>query len=673
MAGKPAAADAAGEADKPVTGTAHAAGAVSKPGFKAATGTTHTAGEAGNGLRYLLPVILLTMVLASCMSPGPRPLRGFTVVVDPGHGGTALTDSFRVGPTGEREEWVNLRVSLHLRDLLEKDGARVLMTRTEDDFVELADRARLAVENQADVFVSVHHNATADTSVNFPIIYFHGNASQNKASVLLGRFIGRELAGAMFDGETPVSLVSDFAIFPTRGTGVLRGSYGIPGVISEASFFTNAAEEDRLKRNSYNRAEAEALHRAISAFLLSERPEARIIEPYEQRVEPLPVLEQAERMKPEALLWREDVEFGRSVMNELAMADVPIPDRESGTTGQAPSPGSETPIPGTGGTASRVYELSRPLQDTVTEALHRLTRSVQSFPDSYLAREAHRMRAVFQEILGESPAAAQTRLRTHEFFPDTPVLEKPIPMQMQLPEDLTLSVLIQAPDGTELFAHQADRQVPSASVIKTPILVTLLQMAAKGDIDLSETYTLTEADIVGGTGDLQHEGPGLALSWLDYARLMIKTSDNVATNVIIAKVGMDAVNALTTSLEMDQTVLARYMMDTKAIEEGRQNYTSPRDMNRLLLALYHGRILDAPERALFWDMLKDCDDDTMLRAGVPPQYTVANKTGILSYVRGDSGVLFGQQDFIITAFAEDFNDVSRAEQAIADVVRSRVE
>jgi len=229
MAGKPAAADAAGEADKPVTGTAHAAGAVSKPGFKAATGTTHTAGEAGNGLRYLLPVILLTMVLASCMSPGPRPLRGFTVVVDPGHGGTALTDSFRVGPTGEREEWVNLRVSLHLRDLLEKDGARVLMTRTEDDFVELADRARLAVENQADVFVSVHHNATADTSVNFPIIYFHGNASQNKASVLLGRFIGRELAGAMFDGETPVSLVSDFAIFPTRGTGVLRGSYGYYG------------------------------------------------------------------------------------------------------------------------------------------------------------------------------------------------------------------------------------------------------------------------------------------------------------------------------------------------------------------------------------------------------------------------------------------------------------
>ena len=71
--------------------------------------------------------------------------------------------------------------------------------------------------------------------------------------MLLGRFIGRELAGAMFDGETPVSLVSDFAIFPTRGTGVLRGSYGIPGVISEASFFffTNAAEEDRLKRNSY--------------------------------------------------------------------------------------------------------------------------------------------------------------------------------------------------------------------------------------------------------------------------------------------------------------------------------------------------------------------------------------------------------------------------------------
>jgi len=115
------------------------------------------------------------------------PLEGRVIVVDPGHGGTAEYDDYRVGPDGEREEWINLRVALLLRDKLEERGARVILTRTKDVEVELADRALLAVENEVDAFVSVHHNATADPDVNFPIVYYHGNASENQASVLLAK------------------------------------------------------------------------------------------------------------------------------------------------------------------------------------------------------------------------------------------------------------------------------------------------------------------------------------------------------------------------------------------------------------------------------------------------------------------------------------------------------
>ena len=52
-----------------------------------------------------------------------------------------------------------------LRDELERRGARVLMTRTEDVAVELPRRAEVAIEGSADLFLSVHHNATADPAV----------------------------------------------------------------------------------------------------------------------------------------------------------------------------------------------------------------------------------------------------------------------------------------------------------------------------------------------------------------------------------------------------------------------------------------------------------------------------------------------------------------------------
>ncbi|WP_414618177.1 N-acetylmuramoyl-L-alanine amidase family protein [Dyadobacter sp. 32] len=62
--------------------------------------------------------------------PASASIRGKVICIDPGHGGTSQTDHYRVGPAGEREEWVNLRVALLLRKILEEKGAKVIMTRT---------------------------------------------------------------------------------------------------------------------------------------------------------------------------------------------------------------------------------------------------------------------------------------------------------------------------------------------------------------------------------------------------------------------------------------------------------------------------------------------------------------------------------------------------------------
>ncbi len=135
-------------------------------------------------------VLILHMVLShlcAAATDTSAVLRGKIICIDPGHGGTALTDAYRVGPTGEREEWVNLRVALLLKHKLENKGATVILTRENDQSVTLAARAEMAVSAKADVFLSIHHNATADSAVNFPILYFHGSASENLAGVAMGK------------------------------------------------------------------------------------------------------------------------------------------------------------------------------------------------------------------------------------------------------------------------------------------------------------------------------------------------------------------------------------------------------------------------------------------------------------------------------------------------------
>ncbi|WPP50376.1 N-acetylmuramoyl-L-alanine amidase [Catalinimonas niigatensis] len=326
-------------------------------------------------LSYLLFISasLTILFLSGCQTPestaSASVLSGKVICVDAGHGGTAATDSYRVGAGGEREEWINLRVARDLKKLLEAEGARVLMTRSKDTHVDLQARAMLAVDQKADVFLSIHHNATADTSVNFPIIYYHANASENKASVQLAQLVGQQLLQALFPQDTLISIASDHTIFPKGGTAVLRHSYGIPGIIGEASFFTNPSEEEQLRQESYNQQEAQAYLQSLITFFGQEIP--TIEEKYSRiQLPPFAVLQEAERMHPTARLWLQDYQQGKALYDEHQL--------------------------------DTAYQL--------------LTRSARSFPDSYVAGEAHLLRAEILAVQDSLEAATATFQRVKEYY-----------------------------------------------------------------------------------------------------------------------------------------------------------------------------------------------------------------------------------------------------------------
>src|SRR5690606_21750864 len=89
--------------------------------------------------------------------------------------------------------------------------------------------------------------------------------------------LGEAIVAAFHDAGFPVpgtaaAVVSDHTIFAGAGTAVLRGSYGIPGVVAEASFFSHAEEEQRLTTASHNRREAEAYFAALEAVFAQPLP-----------------------------------------------------------------------------------------------------------------------------------------------------------------------------------------------------------------------------------------------------------------------------------------------------------------------------------------------------------------------------------------------------------------
>ena len=104
-------------------------------------------------------------------------LKDLTIVIDPGHGGEDGGDNsteppgYKAGPSGAKEAHMNLRVSLLLRRLLSDAGANVVLTRDSDSTIGLRERAevannakRLDGQTGADLFVSVHHNASSNST-----------------------------------------------------------------------------------------------------------------------------------------------------------------------------------------------------------------------------------------------------------------------------------------------------------------------------------------------------------------------------------------------------------------------------------------------------------------------------------------------------------------------------
>ncbi len=187
-------------------------------------------------------------------------IKGKTVVIDPGHS----KDPGAIGPTGYTEADANLSIALALRNVLQSQGAHVIMTRSDASDVPLYDRPAIAKLNDADLFISIHNNALPD-GVN-PFI-------NNGTSAYYYNLHSIDLARTIHEEMLQETGLKDHGLFHGN-LAVLRPTQ-YPAVLVECAFMLLPEQEANLKTGYFQKKVAKAIARGIENFLKQYRRQQR--------------------------------------------------------------------------------------------------------------------------------------------------------------------------------------------------------------------------------------------------------------------------------------------------------------------------------------------------------------------------------------------------------------
>ncbi|HTY44582.1 MAG TPA: N-acetylmuramoyl-L-alanine amidase [Patescibacteria group bacterium] len=215
------------------------------------------------------------------------------IVVDAGHGGN---DPGAIGHSGLREKDINLDIAKRLAKLLKDEGFEVVLTRSGDRFIELSQRVEIANDSKADLFVSVHTNASRVRSLKgFEIYYVSPYTSDTKRAASAAKDGLLKFGPACFaDSSADVKAVlwdmiytssraesielaraisravdseMDVKVLGVKSANffVLKGAR-MPAVLAEIGFITNHNEEQLLKNGYYRQQIADAIYRGITGY-----------------------------------------------------------------------------------------------------------------------------------------------------------------------------------------------------------------------------------------------------------------------------------------------------------------------------------------------------------------------------------------------------------------------
>ena len=233
----------------------------------------------------------------SRIKPKPKPGKIRRIVVDPGHGGH---DPGAIGQGGTREKDIVLQIALRLaRKLRDELGIDAVMTRSTDVFIELQERTAIANKVGADLFISIHANASLNHLANGIETYYLNLAKTEKVAQLAAKENGTTLEKVSLLQAVLFDLMANYKLnesalladevqkslykkvngqYPSaKNLGVKQGPFYVlvgatmPSILVETAFLSNEKEEPRLKDPAYQELTVDGIIAGVKGYISSVR------------------------------------------------------------------------------------------------------------------------------------------------------------------------------------------------------------------------------------------------------------------------------------------------------------------------------------------------------------------------------------------------------------------
>lgn len=245
-----------------------------------------------------------------------------------------------------------------------------------------------------------------------------------------------------------------------------------------------------------------------------------------------------------------------------------------------------------------------------------------------------------------------------------------------------VGVVFRTLDGKSEWTYHPDASFHAASTMKVPVMIELFHQAKQGKVRLDETMTIRNEfhSIVDGSvykldpaddseSDLyKAEGQTRTLSQL--CELMITVSSNLATNLLIEKLGVDNIRATVHALGADGMNLLRGVEDGKAYQQGLNNTTTARGLAVLMTAIAEGKAVDAESSRQMAEILSRQHFNEGIPSGVPAGTRVAHKTGEITKIHHDAAIVYAPRPFVLVILVRGMAEQKDSAALMGDVTRT---
>ena len=211
-----------------------------------------------------------------------------------------------------------------------------------------------------------------------------------------------------------------------------------------------------------------------------------------------------------------------------------------------------------------------------------------------------------------------------------------------------VSVYLKDLNSGREWNHNPDQFMPSASLIKVPILAAVLKKIENGELSLDTQLPVTKKNRASGSGRLKWQQTGAKFTVAELLHYLITESDNTAMRILLDLVGINYAQQTFAEMGLIATNIENEGLKLSSRPVLKENYTTAREMAELMEKIYKGTLISKESSQIMLDLMKNLKHRERLAKSLPKGWQIAHKTGLLRHACHDAGIIFSPSgDYVL--------------------------